>query len=342
MASRRALIGIIVGATVALSATTGCERTPTGPATSRPGGIRGITLVDWTASGYGSPEAAASIQSLAATGANTIVIVVTAYQASPSSSVVRADDARTPIPTAVAQAVTWAHDAGLAVCIKLHVDLDDGSWRGAIEPASPVEWFSSYRAFVLSWASFAGTHDVDCFVVGTELAGTLQHAGEWQETIRRVREVFSGTIVYAASWDEAWHVPFWNDVDAVGIDCYFPVAGRTTPGRLEILAGWQPWIDRLHLLHRQTRRDVLLTEIGYRSVDGAGMNPFRSSDGAPVDLEEQADLYWAALEATASESWITGLCWWNWPADGSSDPDDGAYTPHGKPAESELIATWRE
>jgi hypothetical protein len=72
------------------------------------------------------------------------------------------------------------------------------------------------------------------------------------------------------------------------------------------------------------------------------MHPFQFDGDAPIDLDEQADLYWAALEAVAGETWIAGVCWWNWPADGSGGPDDDQYTPHDKPAASVLTASWSE
>ena len=318
----------------------GCEQSPTAPASSRHGAIRGITLVDWSADGYSRPETNASLQAVAATGANTVVIIVTAYQSDTASNVVRGDDPRTPSAPSVAQAITWARALGLSVTLKPHVDVDSGAWRALIAPSNAAQWFESYRDFLLSWASFAATHGVSRLVVGTELAGTLQHEAEWNETIRRVRGVFSGELVYAASWDEAALVPFWKQVDVVGVDFYGAVTQRTTPGRLEILAAWQPWLDRLQLLHRQTGRDIFFTEIGYRSVDGAGMNPHDFVSDAPADPGEQADLYWAALEAAASRPWIVGLSWWDWPAAGASAADQ-QYSPRGKPAEAELIASWK-
>ena len=114
-------------------------------------------------------------------------------------------------------------------------------------------------------------------------------------------------------------MPFWKSMDLVGVDFYFPVAERRDPGRVEILALWPRWLDRLEHLHRQTGRDILLTEIGYRSVDGAGLNPYVFDGDASVDLEEQGDLYWAALQAVSDKPWITGLFWWNWLADGTGD-----------------------
>jgi hypothetical protein len=95
------------------------------------------------------------------------------------------------------------------------------------------------------------------------------------------------------------------------------------------------------LLHQQAGRQIILTEIGYRSVDGAGMRPYEFGDEAALDLQEQADLYWAALQATADESWIVGLFWWNWLANGAGGENNTDYTPSGKPAEMELQKSWR-
>lgn len=328
-------IGLLVGGVL------GCERGPTAPAAAPPDRVRGITFVDWSAGGYGTGTAESALHALAETGANTVTMIVTAYQANAMAAAIRADDPRTPTAAAVTQAIQWAKAMGLRVELKPHVDVDDGAWRGRIAPAAPREWFAAYREFILPWASLATDMGAAQFVVGTELAGTLSHTAEWSETIRRVREVFPGTLSYAASWDEAARVPFWRQLDLVGIDFYCPVAQRTDPGRLEILAGWQPWLERLHLLHRQTGRPVLLSEIGYCSTDGAGMHPYRYQVAVRLDLEEQADLYWAALSATAQVDWIAGVCWWNWPANGAGGADDAQYTPRGKPAAAELAAAWR-
>ena len=75
-------------------------------------------------------------------------------------------------------------------------------------------------------------------------------------------------------------------------------------------------------------------------VDGAGMQPFAFESNVPPDTGEQADLYWAAMEATGQKDWIDGLYWWNWLVDGSGGPDNTDYTPDGKPAQGELTRAW--
>lgn len=302
--------------------------------------VRGVTLADWSADGYGRPSAMAAVDDIAGLGATRVVIVVTAYQNRVTDNSVRTDPSRTPTESAVAQAAARAAAHGMETAVKLHVDLDSGEWRGNIRPADPDAWFESYRTFVEQWSDFAANVGAAQLVVGTELAGTIEHEDHWRALYAAVRSKYGGEVVYAASWDEAWKVPFWDAVDRVGIDFYAPVAQRVTSGRVEILAGWQPWIDRMTILHNQTGKRLLLTEIGYRSIDGAGMHPYDFGAYAAVDPGEQADLYWAALEAVGSKDWIEGVYWWNWLASGRGGVENKDYTPKGKPAQEELSGAW--
>jgi hypothetical protein len=299
---------------------------------------KGITMVEWTASGYSSPQAADAVDRMFLTGANALTVVVTFYQDGPRSDEPRVDSERTPTPSSVADIILKAKSLQFQTSVKLHVDLDNGQWRGLIAPPDPSRWFDAYGDLVVTWASLAEAMGVDQLVVGTELAGTVEHEGRWREVVARARGAFSGEMVYAASWDEARTVPFWSAVDLVGVNFYAPVASRANSHRFEILREWQPWLERLQLLHKLAARDIMVTEIGYRSIDGAGMQPHDALREAPVDLAEQADLYWAALEALGEQRWIRGVSWWNWPATGAADPS--GYTPEGKPAAAVLVDAW--
>lgn len=317
----------------------GCNALPVRPPGS-PAPVRGVTLASWSADGYAAPAAEASLIELRETGANTVALLVTAYQPTAGASAVRAGDPRTPSLASVQAAATLAKQMGLRIALKLHVDLDDGSWRARIDPADPDAWFASYEAFALPWAALAESLDADLLVFATELAGTMRHEALWKATIAEIRGAFGGALCYSASWDEAGRVPFWDELDLVGVYAYFPVARSNDASRFDLLAGWQPWLARLQLLHAQVERPILLTELGYRSVDGAGMQPYDFSSTLPLDLTEQADLYWAALEATASAHGVHGVLLWHWPADGAGGPLDDGYSPIAKPAQQVLDSAW--
>lgn len=323
------------------AAVSGCTDLPTGPADTRSMRTRGVTLADWTPTGYASASAAQAIADIVATGANALVIVHTVYQANVRSTDIAPDPDRTPTTGALLAAISNAHANGMGVVLKPHVDPDDGQWRGRISPADIDAWFASYRDVIVGLAAFAENNDVDAFVIGTELASTTGHEARWRALIADVRAVFAGELLYAASWDEAHRISFWDALDCVGVDFYAPVARRSDAGRLELLLGWQPWIEHLRRLHQQTGHPVRLTEVGYRSIDGAGLHPYQFGDGQSPDPGEQADLYWAALEAVGSHSWIDGVYWWNWLANGAGGLNDTDYTPNGKPAEGELASAWK-
>ena len=318
-----------------------CEHLPDEAGGSHPASIRGITLVDWSPNGYTRATSDSALRAIASIGATHVTVIVTAYQSSQTSDRVQIDSTRTPTLESVRHALASAASLGLKVVVKPHVDLYDGTWRGLIAPSDPTAWFESYKQFLFPLVALAESVHAAQFVIGTELAGTIPYKDRWEALIRFVRLRYHGEITYAASWDEAARVPFWRSMDFVGIDFYFPVATRPDPGRFDILSGWQPWLERLHLLYEQTGRRIILTEIGYPSLSGAGMNPFAFGGDRAIDLTEQADLYWAALRATSDLDWVAGMYWWNWSADGSGDPQNSDYTPSGKPAELELSRSWR-
>ncbi|MCG8605056.1 hypothetical protein MJD09_08670, partial [bacterium] len=193
-----------------------CHNLPVQPNEPSQLRFKGVTLVDWTADGYRQASSGLAMQEISRVGANLVVTIVTAYQPACNSSAMAIDPLRTPTVEAVRYALNMASNEGMSVAIKPHVDVNDGSWRAFISPTQPELWFQAYQAFVMPLAELAASVGAGQFVVGTELAGTLKYERLWLETIAGVRAVFSGELVYAASWDESQNVPFWHALDFVG------------------------------------------------------------------------------------------------------------------------------
>lgn len=333
-------LAMMAAALYATLAGLSCEELPSGSAHASASSARGFALAAWSRDTYASPESEAAIERLSQLGTTHLMLVTTAYQDTRHSSTVAVDSALTPSTASLAAAAAYATSRGLAVAVKPHIDVRDGSWRGSIDPANAAQWFDSYRAYLLPLADFAESAGAVTFVVGTELGCTVRYDSEWRETIAMVRSHFSGTVTYAASWDESAIVPFWAEVDCAGIDAYFPITSRAQAGRLEILAGWQLWLDRLEQLHKKTGKPILIAEIGYRSIDGAGMAPYEFRSSGNADPGEQADLYWGALEAFGAVDWVEAMYWWNVQPGGPLDEGNTEYSPLGKPAEEELRMSW--
>ncbi|MBT4502841.1 MAG: hypothetical protein HOC74_34225 [Gemmatimonadetes bacterium] len=308
----------------------------------------GITYVSWRNGRYSSLSADRSLRNLAETGADWISLLVTGYQDDVGSTDIVITLEKTPTDEDLVHVIEEAHALGLKVMLKPHVDLfdDPDHWRGQIGGEFESEmgweaWFSSYRDFIFHYAELAEAHGVDQFCTGTELVGTTHREGDWRRVIEGVRARFNGPLTYASNHSgEEVGIAWWDAVDYIGVDPYYPLTDKKDPTFAELKASWQGRVEMLADLSATWGKQVLFTEIGYRSVDGANRHPWEFREGGAVDLEEQADAYRAIFEGVYEQPWFAGLFWWAWgtnPFEGGS-LDDG-YTPHDKLAEG-VIREW--
>lgn len=307
--------------------------------------IRGFNYTAWERDAYATRDSDASLFRLAATGANYVGLLVTGYMGNRSATEIWADPVRTPSETALVQAIQTARRYGLRVMLKPHVDVLDGTWRGHLAPSDVEKWFQSYREFLVPYARLAQEQGVGLFCVGTELRSLsgAEFRPYWEETIAAVRAVYSGPLVYAANWDEYPRVAFWDLLDYVGIDAYFPLSSARTPAVEELLAAWGPWRATLGAWQGRIGKPVLFTEVGYRSVDHAAKEPWNWEIRGSYNPEAQANALAAVLQAFQGQPWFAGVFFWNWlPNPYAGGPGDTDYTPQNKPAEQVLARFFGE
>jgi ligand-binding sensor domain-containing protein len=307
---------------------------------------KGMNYTAWAREQFSTLESNHALANLADTGANWVAIVVFGYQETYASTVVTRDPFRTPSDEGLTRAVATAHNLGLKVMLKPQVDLrhDPDRWRGNIgesftDEAQWQAWFQSYRAFINHYADLAQENGVEQFCVGTELVGTSHREADWRDVIAGVRQHFRGPITYAGNHGtEDVGITWWDAVDFIGIDAYYVLTEKTDPTVEELKAAWSErgYLDTMAGLAQKHGKPVLITEIGYRSADGTIKTPW-DWDDLPLDLQEQADGYQAALEVLWGQPWLAGIYWWNWdvnPQKGGLEDKD--YTPYAKPAEELL------
>ncbi|MBN1814209.1 MAG: hypothetical protein JXA14_20390 [Anaerolineae bacterium] len=333
--------------TVLLITSACCPEMPATP-DARQGFQKGLNYTAWAREQLSTPESDHSLKNLAATGANWVAIVVFGYQQTYTSTIITRDLSRTPSDEELVHAIVTAHSLGLQVMLKPHVDLrhDRDHWRGDIGEAFTDEaqwrtWFESYSAFIDHYARLARAHGVEQFCVGTELVGTTHREADWRKVVAGVREHFAGPITYAGNHGtEDVGIAWWDAVDMIGIDAYYVLTDKTDPTLDELKAAWteKGYVETMASLAEKYDRPILLTEIGYRSADGTIKTPW-DWDDLPLDLEEQAHAYEAALAVLWDRPWLAGIYWWNWDVNPQkSGPEDKGYSPHGKPAEDVLRA----
>lgn len=228
----------------------------------------------------------------------------------------------------------------IKIMIKPQIWIWRGEFTGYLKMNSEADWQElegSYRSFILEYAALAQEMQSDLFCIGTELEQFIIHRPDyWKKLIEEIRQVYKGKLTYAANWDEYKRVPFWNQLDYIGVDAYFPVSENKTPTVEQARLGWQPWKQEMLAVAKKADKKILFTEFGYRSVDYAGKEPWKSDRSMnQVNLEVQNNTYTALFDELWAEDWFAGGFIWKWftAYDKVGGVDNAQFTPQNKPVE---------
>jgi hypothetical protein len=220
---------------------------------------------------------------------------------------------------AVLQPMRWARERGMQTFLKPHLSYwgSGFSWRGEITFDTEPQWqrfFTGYRVFLLHQAELAEAAGVDLLAVGTELDLTLHREAEWRSLIREVRGVYGGRLTYAVNWDSLDRVTFWDALDAIGLQAYWPITDTPDPSEAELAAGWQPVLTRFRDLAAEHGRPVVLAELGYAVSEAAARRPWSDVQVGERSAGEALKLRCmrVALEMLAHEPSVEGVYLWKW------------------------------
>ena len=194
----------------------------------------------------------------------------------------------------------------------------------------------------MSEAELAERTGVEIFVIGTELVGVSKYTDEWQGLINEVREVYSGKLTYAAEGMNAKKIEFWDSLDYIGIDAYFPLSKRSNPSLAELIEGWQKYEPQIKKLAERYGKKVIFTEIGYKSVEGTTIKPWEWSKNGEASESEQALAFQATSKVFSDKPYLAGVFVWKYFTDMNSYEKANnlkGFTPYRKKAE-EVLSTW--
>lgn len=243
--------------------------------------------------------------------------------------------------------VKHARQGGLKVMLKPMVWVP-GSWPGDFD--LPTEklwlvWEREYSNYIMKLIRMAEEEGVSIFCIGTEYRTAVEKRPQfWRGLIKQVRKNFSGKVTYAANWDDYLKVPFWKDLDYIGIDAYFPLSDKATPPIGELKRKWQVPSTPLRVLSRHEGKQVLFTEFGYRSIDRGAWKQWELEGigySEKVNMQAQVNSYTAFFETFWEEDWFAGVFLWQWYDyyNKAGGPGNSDYTPQRKPAEK-VISAW--
>lgn len=230
-----------------------------------------------------------------------------------------------------------AKQKGIKTMLKPQVWLS-GTYTGAFTLSNETDWKTwenNYTQYIMGYAYLADSLNIEMFCIGTEFKLAVQNRpAYWNSLIDSIKTFYDGKLIYAANWDDYQQVPFWNKLDYIGIDGYFPLSQATTPQVKDLVNAWQTTINYIDQFRIAQNKEVVFTEVGYKSVDACAHEPWNPVS-TNVNLQAQANATQAFFEAFTNKPWFKGAFFWKWypkhqTSGGITNTD---YTPQNKPTE---------
>ncbi|HXV61542.1 MAG TPA: hypothetical protein VEK15_12670 [Vicinamibacteria bacterium] len=276
--------------------------------------VRGITISTHRGgSEWASDAIVVALEEIKALGANWVAIHPYARIGADGS--VRYRDEENRPPEHILRPIREAKKLGLRILIKPHLAYwrSPFRWRGEIRFESVDDWarfWNDYERFILSVASWS--QDADAFVVGTELRGTLEHDERWRSLIGKLRVTTSVPLTYAANWDDFREVTFWDALDVIGIQAYFPLTEGSDRSEEAIRHGWKRWMAELSAYSAEQGKLIAFTELGYNQSYDAPVRPWddRVDDEGARSVQELSMRI--ALDEIEAEPAVIGAFLWKW------------------------------
>ncbi|MGQ4874344.1 MAG: glycoside hydrolase family 113 [Promethearchaeia archaeon] len=301
---------------------------------------RGITYVPFSSDLLLDEDEYKNIDHMLSIGADWVALVPIWYQKNYTSTEIMSNYEDTPSDKSIREAIEYFHDKGKKVMLKPYIDSLDEVWRAEFQPTNWTEWFKSYQNFIWHFSEIAEDENVEIFCVGCEyISSDEDRYLNWSKTIEGIRGRYSGKLTYAADWTNYDSVCFWDLLDYIGIDAYFPLSEKNNPSFSDLINGWNDALDNIEKWLKDefnSEKEVIFTEVGYESQPKCWQNP-AATESEESDVYAQNMCYKALFATIPDRSWLGGMFIWWWDNPSTDDADGGlddiGFTPKGKPAE---------
>jgi hypothetical protein len=200
-------------------------------------------------------------------------------------------------------------------------------WRGTLNfSGSNLErFFRHYSHYLSEMATLAREIGACRLYIGSELKALTVNPSarkHWTALIQSVRRILGKggtTLTYAANHDDYTKVPFWDELDEIGIDAYFLLVpqtlavGRGKPSIETVQTGWEKILEPIKRFSEERHKSVIFSEWGTVPFDLTTSQPWNWKPSEIADPEEQLHAYQGTLAALLSQgNWLEGVVFWHW------------------------------
>lgn len=306
------------------------------PEKTKPRPYTSVVYTEYGSAGYKPDVTKAYMTFLKTVGANTMSVLMTCMTKDKTSSAIDCDSYDSPKQKDIAKILKGAKSKGFKTSLRVYVDLKSGDWRALWDPTDKAEAFSQLEKTLTRFAKFSQKKGVDVFILGAELEKLTRprYRTSWQKIIKKVRSVYKGKITYGANGNfssyktpEYQWVPFWDQLDFLGVDHYAPFPKEKTLTRDNLQTHHCSSIDKYQSV--APAKPIYFVEVGFPAAEQGHLKPYewRWKKETRLDLERQGQNIRAFLHCF----WVKGargVTVWRYMSDSKNRHHGGYHLDH--------------
>lgn len=116
----------------------------------------------------------------------------------------------------------------------------------------------------------------------------------WERLIWDLRRAYHGKMTVAANFDNYRDIDFWDQLDCIGINAYFPLRSiDSLPHKDEMYHSWCRVLDEIKAFKEEMKipdHPVILTELGYAEYSGATLAPWQGGGFSLIEGRKKDSL----------------------------------------------------
>ncbi|MHA1282023.1 MAG: glycoside hydrolase family 113 [Promethearchaeota archaeon] len=286
---------------------------------------KGMSFTTWGAYSFNSTQAKEEIIKMKEIGIEWIAVNIWWYQESITSSEIYAGR-WTDTAANITAFFKYIHSQGMKILFKPMLDPEDGNWRSNIIASD--EWIKEYARFIKYTAEIAENGSVEIFSIGCEMGNWQTKSDDVVALIEDVRKIFSGKLTYAANHDSFWYIDWWDKVDIIGLDAYFPFTLSYNPSLEDMISVWNGFYDEFNKFQKKWQKPIIFAEIGCQNRDGCNIAPNDVKFTTKQDEDEFKMFYESFFKSKIwTAPWFKGAYWWIWDCREIDELKDNGFTP---------------
>ncbi len=287
---------------------------------------KGMSFARWQPDSFNSTIGRTQILEMKEAGIEWVAINNFYYQKNTSSTEIYSTSI-TDTPENLIDSMDFIHAQGMKVLFKPMLDSEDGVWRSFIQASD--EWIIAYNEFINFTAEIANNGSAELFSIGCEMGNWQGKKEAVENVIEDVRQIYSGKITYAATHASFQFVEFWDKVDVIGVDAYFPFTLSYDPTLEDMIASWNGFYEDLERTQRKYNKPIILTEVGTQNREGNNIAPENDILSTEQDIEEGQLFYESFFNSKIwSAPWFKGAYWWVWTFSAIDEVENSEFAPN--------------